>query len=84
LPFRSIIITIWKKKGGKRIRKEGKPNLWLLQLGIPQCPRQAQIKKAGRLSCFTYKKLGRNCPEPPLGPSHECSKTGVALEDGLP
>jgi hypothetical protein len=35
-----LTITIWKRKGGNRVRKKGKPNLWLLQLGTPLMPKR--------------------------------------------
>jgi hypothetical protein len=70
----------WKRKGGNRVRKEGKPNLWLLELGSPPMPkRHPQTKKAEKLLYIKGKKLrhmARNCPEQPPGPCHECSKTG--------
>jgi hypothetical protein len=44
----------------------------------PNAQKTFSDKKMAKLSCFKCKKLGhmaKTCPEPPLGPRHECSKT---------
>jgi hypothetical protein len=63
--FRPLTITTWKRKGGNRVRKEGKPNLWCCNWGCPLYSKDILRQKGQKATLLQMQEAGAHGQELP-------------------